>query len=165
VYWDFTQRVYREEFDPEYDGALEAGIPFCLSGTPGCDTDYDYASRPLSVKAAVAKVSLSGKIKRPMITLHGTLDTLLPINNDANVYAQLVKDSNRERLHRYYVIEDGNHIDSFYDALPGELRPILPCARAGFEVLEGWVESKQSPPESRVVPRPVDGDLVNNCSL
>ncbi|MDP9434057.1 MAG: tannase/feruloyl esterase family alpha/beta hydrolase, partial [Actinomycetota bacterium] len=50
VYWDLTQRVYREEFDPGFDGALAAGVPFCLSGTPSCDADYDYASRPQAVK-------------------------------------------------------------------------------------------------------------------
>ena len=46
VYWDLTQRIYREEFDPTFDGDLKAGIPFCASGTPTCDADYDYASRP-----------------------------------------------------------------------------------------------------------------------
>lgn len=56
VYWDLTQRTYREEVDPAYDGALEAGIPFCPSGTPYCDADYDYASRPQAVKDAVSKV-------------------------------------------------------------------------------------------------------------
>ncbi len=33
-YWDLTQRIYREEVDPTYDGDLQAGIPFCQSGTP-----------------------------------------------------------------------------------------------------------------------------------
>ena len=46
VYWDLSQRVYREAFDPDYDGALYAGIPFCPPGTPSCDADYDYAARP-----------------------------------------------------------------------------------------------------------------------
>ena len=32
---------------------LEAGIPFCASGTPACDADYDYASRPAAVHDAV----------------------------------------------------------------------------------------------------------------
>lgn len=46
VYWDLTQRVYREAFDPEYDGATKAGTPFCATGTaPGtataCDAQYD----------------------------------------------------------------------------------------------------------------------------
>jgi len=34
VYWDLTQRVYREAFDPDYDGATKAGTPFCRTGGP-----------------------------------------------------------------------------------------------------------------------------------
>ena len=56
-YWDLTQRVYREEFDPSYDGALKAGVPFCQSGMPGCDADYHYASRPQAVKDACGRCS------------------------------------------------------------------------------------------------------------
>ena len=55
VYWDLTQRLYREEFDPSYDGALDAGIPFCPSGTPSCDADYDYTQRP-AAQSAMRKV-------------------------------------------------------------------------------------------------------------
>src|SRR3712207_4676924 len=63
IYWDLTQRIYREELDPSYDGALDAGIPFCQPATlPGCDADYDYASRPQSVKDAVARVANTGRI-------------------------------------------------------------------------------------------------------
>ena len=36
VYWDLTQRTYREAFDPDYDGTTKAGTPFCKTGTaPG----------------------------------------------------------------------------------------------------------------------------------
>ena len=35
----------------------DAGTPFCLSGTPNCDADYDYASRPDAVKDAVRRSS------------------------------------------------------------------------------------------------------------
>ena len=34
VYWDLTQRSYREAFDPGYDGDTKAGTPFCRTGTP-----------------------------------------------------------------------------------------------------------------------------------
>ena len=32
-HWDLTQRIYREDFDPGYDGDTKAGTPFCKSGT------------------------------------------------------------------------------------------------------------------------------------
>ncbi|MGH3736778.1 MAG: tannase/feruloyl esterase family alpha/beta hydrolase [Micromonosporaceae bacterium] len=166
IYWDLTQRIYREEFDPTYDGALEAGIPFCASGTPACDADYDYASRPDEVHEAVERVSLTGKIKRPLLTLHGTLDTLLPIGTDSDVYTQMISHSpGRARLHRYYRIEDGNHVDGFYPLFPDQLRPMLPCYRTAFEALEAWVEDRDKPPASTTVARPASGDLLNTCTL
>jgi fermentation-respiration switch protein FrsA (DUF1100 family) len=91
--------------------SLEAGTAFCQSGFPYCDADYDYHARPQVVKDAVAKVSLHGKIGKPMITLHGTLDTLLPISTNSDAYTKLVKDAGRAHLHRYYVVEGGNHVD------------------------------------------------------
>ena len=166
VYWDLSQRTYREEMDPTYDTTLlEAGIPFCASGVPYCDADYDYASRPPAVRDAVSKVSLTGRIGKPLITLHGTLDALLPISTNSDPYARLVKDAGRRNLHRYYVVEDGNHVDQLYDEFPDRLRPISPCYRAAFIALEQWVEHKRKPPEDRTLARPARGDLANECSL
>lgn len=165
VYWDLTQRIYREELDPGYDGDLEAGIPFCASGTPNCDADYDYASRPESVRQAVARIGLTGKIQRPMLTLHGTLDSLLPISLDSDVYAGMVRDAHRDRLFRYYRIEGGNHVDGLYDAFPDRLRPILPCFRSAFVALESWVDNRVPPPAGATLPRPASGDLANTCTL
>jgi hypothetical protein len=160
VYWDLTQRIYREELDPSYDGDLEAGIPFCAPGTPHCDADYDYASRPASVRAAIARIGLTGRVGKPLITLHGTLDALLPIGLDSDVYARMVPRS----LHRYYRVEGGNHVDGLYDAYPDRLRPILPCFRAAFTALVAWRDG-HGPPPSRTIPRPAAGDLANECAL
>jgi hypothetical protein len=45
-------------------------------------------------------------------------------------------------LHRYYVVEAGNHVEQLYDEFPDKLRPISPCYRAALVALETWVESK-----------------------
>lgn len=95
AYWDLTQRVYREEFDPGFDGPTEAGTPYCAPGTPGCDADYDYARRPARVHRAVERIELTGMIGKPLITVQGTLDVLLPISRAADVYARLVRDAGR----------------------------------------------------------------------
>ncbi|SEG74156.1 3HB-oligomer hydrolase (3HBOH) [Thermomonospora echinospora] len=165
VYWDLTQRIYREELDPGYDGATEAGTPYCAPGTPACDADYDYASRPREVRKAVRKISLTGRIGRPMVTLHGTLDALLPIDQDSDVYAAMVRRQGRGTLHRYYRIEGGNHTDGLYDAFPDRLRPLLPCYRSAFTALEAWTTRGVRPPASATIPRPATGDLVNTCAL
>jgi hypothetical protein len=112
------------------------------------------------VHQAVARVSLTGRIRRPLITLQGTLDTLLPISQDGDVYARMVG----SRDFRYYRIDGGNHVDGLYDTYPDRLRPILPCFRAAFTALEGW-SAGHRPPPSATLPRPTSGDLANTCSL
>lgn len=169
VYWDLTQRLYREELDPAYDGAAPGpGVPFCQAGTlpPGtCDADYVYSSRPKAVKDAVAKVSLTGAIGKPMLTLHGTYDSLLPIQEDSDVYDKLVKGAGQGDLHRYYRIEGGNHVDQLADDFPATTRPILPCYYDALTALDTWVTKGVAPPPSGEVPRPASGDLANTCDL
>jgi len=166
IYWDLTQRIYREELDPGYDGDLEAGVPFCQSGTPRCDADYDYASRPERVHQAVDRVSLTGDIRRPMLTLHGTYDALLPIRTDSDVYDRMIERQGRDGMHRYYRFVAGNHVDGLFGQYGERIRPLLPCARRAFVRLEGWVQRDQAPPRNATLAKPRgDYDTVNRCSL
>ncbi len=98
-----------------------------------------------------------------MLTLHRTLDSLLPIR-DSNVYRKRLVAAGRARLHRYYKVEAGNHVDGLYDEYPDRLRPILPCQRAAFLALERWVERGIRPPSSRTLSRPPGGG-VNSCTI
>ncbi|MGH3361036.1 MAG: tannase/feruloyl esterase family alpha/beta hydrolase [Nocardioides sp.] len=165
VYWDLTQRLHREEFDPAYDGDLEAGIPFCQSGTPSCDADYDYSSRRVA-QEAMAKVALTGDIRRPMLTLHGTLDALLPIRTDSDLYRPMIRRHGRAGLHRYYRVPDGTHVDGLHAEYGDRVRPLLPCARRAFSRMVAWVERDRRPPRSSTLTRPADGyDTVNRCRL
>lgn len=167
VYWDLTQRIYREEVDPSFDGALAAGVPFCASGTPSCDADYAYASRPAPVARAVERISLTGRIGKPLLTLHGTLDTLLPITRDSDGYDRMITDAGRGALHRYYRIADGNHVDGLVDQFPARLRPLGPCFRTAFDALAGWLRGVR-PPASATIARPAGAtpaELARTCSL
>jgi hypothetical protein len=167
VYWDLTQRIYREEVDPAFDGDLAAGTPFCASGTPACDADYDYASRPASVARAVERISLTGRIGKPLLTLHGTLDTLLPITRDSDVYDRMITDAGRGAMHRYYRVEGGNHVDGLVDQFPAELRPLGPCFRTAFDALAGWLRGVR-PPASATIARPAGAtpaEQARTCDL
>ncbi|WP_203656176.1 tannase/feruloyl esterase family alpha/beta hydrolase [Actinocatenispora rupis] len=159
VYWDLTQRIYRAEFDPGFSPGDPAGSPFCASGSPHCDADYDYASRPAAVHRAVARIALTGRIGKPLISLQGTLDTLLPIRTDGDVYARMV----RGAPFRYYRIAGGTHTDGLYDTYPDRLRPILPCYRAALAAMGAWLSGSATPPPGGTVPR--GSDVVNSCSL
>jgi len=93
IYWDLTQRIFREEFDPLYDGVPQEengilGAALCQDETsplPPCDADYVYEDTPQRVKDAGRRVQNTGGIGKPMLTLRGTLDALLPIDTDSNV--------------------------------------------------------------------------------
>ena len=168
AYWGVTQKIYRAEFDPTYDPAC----PGTSAGTTteeilapcASDASYEYDSRPASVHRAVARVALTGRIGRPMITLHGDLDTLLPKSADSDVYARMVDGSGRGRLHSYVTVVGGTHVDGLYDTYPDRLRPILPCFRSAFDELVAWVERGVRPPADRTVARPAHGDVVNSCA-
>ncbi|MFF0833083.1 MULTISPECIES: tannase/feruloyl esterase family alpha/beta hydrolase [unclassified Streptomyces] len=169
AYWGLTQKTYRAEFDPGYDpdcpGASAGSTVEEIFAPCPSDAGYDYASRPRAVHDAVARVALTGRIGKPMITVHGTLDALIPIRVQSDLYARMIAEQGRSRLHRYYRIEGGTHVDSLYDTYPDRLRPILPCYRAAFTALTAWVERHEEPPASGTVPRPASGDLVNTGSL
>ena len=77
-------------------------------------------------------------------------------------------------MHRYYKIENGNHVDSYFDRYrkePTYVRPILPCYWAAFGELEEWVENKgedPQPPGNRTVPHPTPEGTVedaNSCRI
>jgi dienelactone hydrolase len=169
AYWGLTQKVYRAEFDPAYDpdcpGTSTGPTPERILAPCPSDAAYDYASRPAAVHRAVARVSLTGRIGKPLLTLHGDLDALLPKAADSDVYARMVDASGRSGLHGYYTVEGGTHVDGLYDAYPERLRPVLPCYRSAFDALVGWVERDTPPPADRTIGRPANGDVVNSCAL
>jgi len=136
VYWDLTQRIYREEVDPAFDGD---------------DADYDYAARP-AVARVVSRISLTGRIGKPLITLHGTLDTLLPISRDSDVYDRMITAAGRAGLHRYYRIEGGNHVDGLVDVYPQALRPMAPCFRTAFTAMADWLRGVRPPASATIAP-------------
>lgn len=137
--WDLLQRVIREELDPDYDGAAQAGTPFCPEGTgAGCDTDYDFAARPESVHKAVERIALTGRIQRPLISIQGTLDALTPQAAFGDVYHRMVTDSGRGGLHRYITVPGGAHTDGLVALDTEHLRPMLGDFTAAFGDLEVW---------------------------
>jgi hypothetical protein len=181
TYWDLTQRIYREEFDPGYDGDAKEedgtpGVPNCQeeANIEGCDADYQYKKRPERVKEAVEKVSLSGDIGKPMLTVTGTYGNLLPIRLHSDRYRALIESRGKGNMHRLYRIENGNHVDSYFDRYrqePTYVRPILPCYWAAFGELEEWVEKtgdNPRPPGNTTVPQPTPEGTAqdaNSCRI
>lgn len=163
-FWDGIQRILREELDPTYDGDTLAGHPFCAPGTFDCDADYDLDLRPSEVTDAIERISLTGRIGKPLLSLQGTLDTAVT-PRDSRLYSAMIEQQGRGAMARLYEVEGGSHFEGLYGQHPGLLRPMLPCFREVFGDLERWTRQGEMPPASHLVRRDSSVDLVNSCHV
>jgi len=157
-FWEVTQCQWQKRLDPAYDTYV-AG-----TGT------YNYVSR-LSfsdVGAQFAAFATTGKIRRPLVTVAGTMDALLPIDHHARAYARKVAAASKHKrddderdggrrdddrpAYRLYEIQNGNHIETFQDVFP-QLELIEPHAQRAFDLLVGQVEHNVPLPPDQCVPR------------
>jgi hypothetical protein len=87
-FWEVTQCQWQKRFDPAattYPGGVND-----ITGTGG----YDYAARVAAdpgIARRIAQVATTGRIQRPLITVAGTMDALLPIQRGARAYAARVR--------------------------------------------------------------------------
>ncbi len=111
-----------------------------------------------SIAAALAPVATTGKIKKPLITVAGTMDALLPIRRGARAYEALVdaarggNNAEREAQYRLYEVQNGNHLETFKDTFP-RLELIQPHAQKAFDLLVEHVEGNAPLPPSQCIPR------------
>jgi len=161
-FWEVTQCQWQKRLDPTYD-TYGAG-----TGT------YNYwARRSLSdVGAQIEAFETTGKIRRPLITVAGTMDALLPIDHHARAYARKVAGEQAERgdddegdgkaAYRLYEVQNGNHIET-YKSPPQAATPpantfpqlefIEPHAQRAFDLLVDAVEHRAGLPPSQCIPR------------
>ncbi len=166
-FWEVTLCQWQKRLDPGYD-TYGAG-----TGT------YNYVARlsASDVGAQVAAFATTGRIKRPLITVAGTMDALLPIDHHARAYARRVQEAaraagdrddrdhrndhdgrGRDRDHddappyRLYEIQNGNHIETYKDTFP-QLELIEPHAQRAFDLLVRYVEQRTPLPADQCVPR------------
>ncbi|GAA2133565.1 tannase/feruloyl esterase family alpha/beta hydrolase [Streptomyces synnematoformans] len=120
--WTPLLHQVRTELDPAYAGE---------------DAAYDLSARPRSVHRAIDRLSLTGRLTRPLISVQGSLDALTPPSRYAAAYRGLVAEAGRTRLHRPVPVPGGVHTDGMV-ALSPDFRPGLPAFTAAFEELEDW---------------------------
>jgi len=126
--------------------------------------DYDYAARrkPFHLAPRIGQIATDGDISRPLVTLQGTMDALLPIKRHGRPFRDAVVGAGRAALHRYYEIQNGNHIERYRQSCCNftQLEFIQPHAHRSFQLLVDWVERGVLPPPSQCVPR--GGTIVAN---
>lgn len=155
-FWEVTQCQWQKRLDPTYD-------------TYGSGTGtYNYVARlsasDSDVGAQVAAFATTGKIQRPLITVAGTMDALLPIDHHARAYARKVAAAAKDRHddghddrdehrapYRLYEVQNGNHIETFQDTFP-QLELIEPHAQRAFDLLVDQVEQRATLPPSQCIP-------------
>jgi 3HB-oligomer hydrolase (3HBOH) len=148
-YWDVTTCVFAKELDPAYQGEPQ---------------DYDYAARrqPFHLSPRIGHISTDGNIGRPLITLQGTMDALLPINRHARPFRDAVVAAGRASQHRLYEVQNGNHIERYRQSCCNftQLEFLQPHVHDSFRRLVGWIESGIVPPASQCIPR--GGAIIDN---
>ena len=151
-FWEVTQCQWQKRLDPTYNTYVSG------TGT------YNYVSR-LSfsdVGAQFAAFATTGDIQRPLITVAGTMDALLPIDHHARAYARNVAAAADVRglgngsdkhppAYRLYEVQNGNHIETFQDIFP-QLELIEPHAQRAFDLLVGHVERGAALPADQCIP-------------
>ena len=110
---------------------------------------------------AIAAFANTGLIKSPLVTVAGTMDSLLLIDHHARAYARKVMaplDDDRkghdkkEPAYRLYEVQNGNHIETYQDFFP-QLELIMPHAQRAFDLLVLKVEQKVALPPDQCIPR------------
>jgi hypothetical protein len=156
-FWEVTLCQWQKRLDPAYH-------------TYGSGTGtYSYVARlsASDVGADVAAIATTGDIGKPLITVAGTMDALLPINLHARAYARAVaaafsrhrdegNDRQRQRpVYRLYEVQNGNHIETYKDTAPAfpDLELIQPHAQRAFELLTEGVEHGSNLPPDQCIPR------------
>jgi hypothetical protein len=146
-----TQCQWQKRLDPTYDTYVSG------TGT------YNYVAR-LSVSdvgAQLAAFATTGRIERPLVTVAGTMDALLPIDHHARAYARKVATAAKHKEHghgghraayRLYEVQNGNHIETYQDTFP-QLELLEPHAQRAFDLVVEQVERGAALPPDQCVPR------------
>ena len=154
-FWEVTLCQWQRRLDPSYD-------------TYGSGTGtYNYVSR-LSVSDVgeqLAAFANTGEVRRPLVTVAGTMDALLPIDHHARAYARKVASASKHSKHddddradrrspyRLYEIQNGNHLETNKNAAFPQLEFIQPHAQRAFDLVVEQVEQHRSLPPSQCVAR------------
>lgn len=180
-YYNITGYYYRADLlghDDKDSAPYSIWAPMGMGHPPY----YDYvASAPSGGWTAdsvgwALKNANTGEFSVPLISLHGDRDALIGLPGNGEAYDAAVRAHGQAALHRLYVIQNGNHVDTHADGAldydcngkPGdegaadELVPMQPYVERAFDLLTDWAEHGHAPPPSRTVPTDPKNDVLDS---
>jgi hypothetical protein len=155
-FWEVTLCQWQKRLDPGYD-TYGSGM-----GT------YNYISRLSfsNVGAEMAAFANSGNVRRPLATVAGTMDALLPIDHHARAYARKVASASQQKgddddgdrdskrsAYRLYEVQNGSHIETYKQDSFSQFEFIQPHAQRAFDLIVQQVERGSALPPSQCIPR------------
>lgn len=147
VYWMVSLWLYGRNLDPGWKPFEQPWNNDWIKD-PAVLASYPWSERKDLVRPRMERISNTGQLQKPMLSVAGNWDCLLPFPHHAEAYAQLVKSSGRAAYHRLYEIHGGNHVDGLLRTELGRQQPVLPYFEAAFHYVEDWVERSVEPPQS-----------------
>ena len=157
-FWEVTQCQWQKRLDPTYD----TYGPNPLTAPATATYNYIHRLSVSNVGAEVAAFQNTGRITRPLITVQGTMDSLLPIDHHGRAYARKVEaarsdkgndQDERQAAYRLYEVQNGNHIENYKQLSFSKLEFIQPHAQKSFDLLVDHVERGVSLPPSQCIAR------------
>lgn len=159
-FWEVTLCQWQKRLDPTYDTYGTGPVPNTAT--------YNYIGR-LSVSdvgAQMAAFANTGKVRRPLVTVAGTMDALLPIDHHARAYARKVAEATSRKHgddddrrgdadipYRLYEVQNGNHIETWKQDFFSQLEFIQPHAQKAFDLVVDQVERGRTLPPDQCIPR------------
>lgn len=147
VYWVVTLWLYGRSLDPEW-------APFALDWSshwlrhPDVLAEYPWQERLALLADRIAPIANTGRLRRPLLSVAGSWDCLIPFRDHAAAYADLVHSAGASQWHRLYEIARGNHVDGLLRLHRSGQQVVQPYFEAALYHLEAWVETGTNPPLS-----------------
>lgn len=144
-YWIVSLWLYGHSLDPDWP-AFQATWNNDWLKDPRPLGEYPFHERIEIVNERIAPIELTGHISKPLLSVAGNWDCLVPFAFHAKGYEEMVRVAGSGHLHRLYEIMHGNHVDGLLIQDRQRQEPVLPYFEAAVRYLEQWVEDKQEPP-------------------
>ncbi len=181
-YYNFTGFYFRAELLGHSAAQAAAYTPFAASGLPPY---YSYLATAPSTGWTDESVSWalknanSGEFSAPLISIHGDRDGLLGLLAHGRAYQSAVQRFGDPSRHRFYVVQNGGHIDAHsdggldfdFDGQAGEegmadrFTYLQPYVERAFAYLTAWVQDGEPPPASGTLRTDPTDDVLSGQGL